>query len=108
MNKNGPKLLDGVAKTLLIPLYTRANESQKIDGMIHDEKAIEIVKRMDFDFTHLKLHGHDEVAIILRMKHFDGKVRDFLTRFPRACVVHIGCGLDTRFERVDNGQVLLV
>jgi O-methyltransferase involved in polyketide biosynthesis len=28
-----------------------------------------------------------------------------LTRHPGAAVVHIGCGLDTRFERVDNQQV---
>ena len=26
-------------------------------------------------------------------------------RNPQAAVVHLGCGLDTRFERVDNGQV---
>jgi O-methyltransferase involved in polyketide biosynthesis len=29
----------------------------------------------------------------------------FLARHPQAVVVHIGCGLDSRFERVDNGQV---
>ncbi len=28
-----------------------------------------------------------------------------LARHPQAVVVHIGCGLDTRFERVDNGRV---
>jgi O-methyltransferase involved in polyketide biosynthesis len=32
-------------------------------------------------------------------------VSDFLARNPDAVVVHIGCGLDTRFERVDNGRV---
>ncbi|MGE5138551.1 MAG: class I SAM-dependent methyltransferase, partial [Rudaea sp.] len=30
--------------------------------------------------------------------------RDFLSRRPDAVVVHIGCGLDTRFTRVDNGR----
>ncbi len=28
-----------------------------------------------------------------------------MKRYPEAIVVHIGCGLDTRFERVDNGRV---
>jgi O-methyltransferase involved in polyketide biosynthesis len=43
-------------------------------------------------------------------REFDRYVRDFLSRHPEAAVVHIGCGLDTRFERVcseqpDNGRV---
>jgi O-methyltransferase involved in polyketide biosynthesis len=36
---------------------------------------------------------------------FDRRTQAFLARVPAAVVVHIGCGLDTRFERVDNGQV---
>jgi O-methyltransferase involved in polyketide biosynthesis len=39
------------------------------------------------------------------MRKFDSHVRDFLARNPDAIVLHIGCGLDTRFERVDNGRV---
>jgi O-methyltransferase involved in polyketide biosynthesis len=31
--------------------------------------------------------------------------RNFLARNPEAVVVHVGCGLDSRFERVDNGLV---
>jgi O-methyltransferase involved in polyketide biosynthesis len=32
-------------------------------------------------------------------------VRVVLNKIREAVVVHIGCGLDTRFERVDNGRV---
>jgi len=32
--------LSGVAETLLIPLYNRAMESQRPDGLIKDEKAV--------------------------------------------------------------------
>jgi O-methyltransferase involved in polyketide biosynthesis len=39
------------------------------------------------------------------MNKFDCHVRDFLRRNSDAVVVHIGCGLDTRFERADNGRV---
>ncbi len=45
------------------------------------------------------------MVIILRNREFDRYARDFLARHPEAVVVHIGCGLDSRFERVDNGQV---
>jgi O-methyltransferase involved in polyketide biosynthesis len=47
----------------------------------------------------------DKLAIILRNREFDRYARDFMARNPEAVVVHIGCGLDARFERVDNGLV---
>lgn len=97
--------LEGVSETLLMTLYVRARESQRPDAMIHDEKAVEMINRIACDFSRLRMQRHDEIAVIMRMKRFDKYVRDFLTRHPEGVVVHIGCGLDTRFERVDNGQV---
>jgi O-methyltransferase involved in polyketide biosynthesis len=35
---------------------------------------------------------------------FDVWVRDFLERHPEGTVVEIGAGLNTRFERLDNGR----
>ena len=97
--------LDGVSETLLMTLYVRARESHRPDSMIKDDQAVNMVNRLAYDFSRLRLQRHDEVAVIMRMRKFDSHVRDFLTRDPDAVVVHIGCGLDTRFERVDNGRV---
>jgi O-methyltransferase involved in polyketide biosynthesis len=97
--------LGGVSKTLLITLYARARESQRPDAMLKDDQAVEMVSQIDCDFSRLRLQGHDEVAVILRMKKFDSLVSTFLSRNPQAVIVHIGCGLDTRFDRVDNGNV---
>jgi O-methyltransferase involved in polyketide biosynthesis len=36
---------------------------------------------------------------------FDVLVADFLRDHPEGTVVEIGCGLNTRFERLDNGRV---
>ena len=36
---------------------------------------------------------------------FDGWVKSFLRENPNGIIVEIGSGLNTRFERVDNGQV---
>jgi O-methyltransferase involved in polyketide biosynthesis len=105
MAEKPSQILDGVSETLLITLYTRALESQRPDGMIRDKRAVEIFRKMDCDFSHLKLQGHDEVGLIMRVKHFDSKAREFLERNPDAVVVHFGCGLDTRFERVNDGRV---
>ncbi len=97
--------LTGIPETLLIPLYTRAVESQRTDSMLVDEKAVDLVGCIDFDHSRIKLQKHDELAIILRVREFDRVVRSFLESHPDGVVVHIGCGLDTRFERVDNGHV---
>lgn len=100
--------LSGVAETLLITLYIRAMESQRPDALIKDEKAVALVTSMGYDFSRIKqikMDEDDKVALILRNLEFDRYARDFLARNPQSVVVHIGCGLDARFERVDNGTV---
>jgi O-methyltransferase involved in polyketide biosynthesis len=96
---------DVVAETLLIPLYARALEAQQPAPLIRDDAAVALIERIDYDFTRSKLSGLDQVTVIMRVREFDRRTRGFLGRHPEAVVVHIGCGLDTRFERVDNGQV---
>jgi O-methyltransferase involved in polyketide biosynthesis len=97
--------LDGVPQTLLMTLLVRARETQRPNGAFHDEKAVEIMNRINADFSRLIMQRHDEIAVIIRMKRFDRHVRDFLARNPDGVVVHIGCGLDTRYERIGNEHV---
>jgi methyltransferase (TIGR00027 family) len=100
--------LTGVAKTMLITLYIRAIESQRPDALIKDERAEALVSRLDQESLRKTLALTDDfsrVVVILKGREFDRFAQDFLTHHPDAVVVHIGCGLDTRFERVDNGRV---
>ncbi|MEW6400994.1 MAG: class I SAM-dependent methyltransferase [Chloroflexota bacterium] len=97
--------LDGVPQTLLMTLLVRARETQRPHGAFKDEKAVEIVNRIDADFSKLVMQRHDEIAVIIRMRRFDKHVYDFLARRPDGIVVHIGCGLDTRYERIGDHRV---
>jgi len=100
--------LSGVAETLLIPLYNRAIESQRPDAIMKDEKAVALVTQMSYDFDQvrkIRMTEGNKVARIMLTREMDRYARDFLSRHPEAVVVHIGCGLDSRFERVDNGRV---
>ena len=100
--------LGGVAETALFGLAIRAFESQRPDALVKDERAEALASRMDPDFLRSKLahiEDYSQVAYILRSREFDHYAADLLARHPQAVIVHIGCGLDTRFERVDNGQV---
>jgi O-methyltransferase involved in polyketide biosynthesis len=47
----------------------------------------------------------EQVFVIMRMKEFDRCSQQFMEQHPKAVVVHLACGLDTRFERIDNGLV---
>jgi len=100
--------LNGVAETLLLPLYIRAMESQRPDALIKDDKAVALIKELNPNaswITKMRLDEDDKVGLVLRNREFDHYTRDFLARYPQAVVVHIGCGLDSRFERVDDGTV---
>jgi O-methyltransferase involved in polyketide biosynthesis len=108
MSETQTKNLSGVSETLLIPLYNRAVESQRPDAILKDEKAMALVAQMSFDFDQvrkIRMMEGNKVARIMLTREIDRYVRDFLSRNPNGVVVHIGCGLDSRFERVDNGRV---
>jgi len=108
MSEKANQTLSGVAETLLLPLYNRAMESKRPDAMIKDEKAVELVTQMRLDFSSVRQIPMTELLKVMRImltREMDRYARDFLSRHPEAVVVHIGCGLDSRFERVDNGRV---
>jgi len=98
----------GVAETLLLTLYSWAMESHRPDALIKDEKAVGLVAQMSDEFARFEQIPQSEANYTVRIlfsREMDRYARDFLARHPEAIVVHIGCGLDSRFERVDNGRV---
>ena len=97
--------LEKEKETLLIPLYCKVLESRKETSIITDSKAIEIVSKIEYDYTQLKIPRQTYVTICMRAKQFDNYVREFLQKYPKGIVVQLGCGLDSRFIRVDNSTV---
>ncbi len=96
---------NAVSETLMIPLHARALEQRQPEPLVRDPLAADLVERIDDDWRRIKVNRHDLTASVVRVREFDRMAREFLADHPRATVVHIGCGLDTRFQRVDNGQV---
>ena len=99
--------LGPIQKILFLPVVARALESRKSTPMLYDKTALEIVEMVNFDFTKLISSTTElsRIALIVRATCFDRLIKDFLRRYPGATVVNIGCGLDTTYERVDNGLV---
>lgn len=100
--------LSDVSESLLIPLYIRTLETERPDPILRDEWAVELIHKLNLNeaqLTHAQVSEEVQVSILLRNRQFDRITKDFLTHHPEAVVVYLGCGLDTRFERVDNNQV---
>ena len=95
--------LGQVQETLFIPLVGRAEENQKRRPLLRDPKAAEILESVGFDRSKYSRAGG--WTTVIRAAIFDMWVRDFLAEHPDGTVVELGTGLNTRFERVDNGMV---
>ena len=96
--------LGPVQESLLVPLYARAVDARKRRPILNDPKAVEMVQSIDWDFQRFNQRRR-VVGATLRTAMFDEWVRGFLSRHPEGTVVEIGAGLNTRFERLDNGAV---
>ena len=97
--------ISGVPETMIQTLYARAKESGKKNHKIYDEKAIEIVKRLDYDFSAADKDVAMSTGVIARTILLDRMVQEFVDTYPDALVINIACGMDTRFYRVDNGRI---
>ncbi|MBI4979883.1 MAG: class I SAM-dependent methyltransferase [Spirochaetes bacterium] len=98
--------LHGVARTLLVPLACRAVESIRPDAILRDPRAVEIYHALggNPEFL-LGMRATDAFITVMRARQFDTFTRTFLDTNPDGLVVDIGCGLDTRFHRLDNGRM---
>lgn len=109
--------ISAVAETSLVTLYCHALESQTKEPVLKDPKSLEIVQELNSKLAKSKNKLHRKMArgkldrklivhISLRAKRYDEYIMDFLKSSPNGIVVNIGCGLDTRFDRIDNGTVI--
>ena len=111
--------LSGISQTMLGCLWGRAELSKRYSSLFYDEKAIELVEKIDYDFStsdDVPFHGiwfnishklnlPEFGLFTLRARQFDEKLKTYITEHPRASIVNIGAGLDTTFYRVDNGLI---
>lgn len=105
MQKINVDSLTKVQETLLIPLWARAEEMRHPSPLLLDPKAVELVESIDYDFERFRRAGSNQAGFCIRAAIVDELVKSFLKQHPDATVVEIGAGLDTRFDRLDNGSV---
>ena len=109
--------LPDVAETGLLTFYCHVVESQNSNPILLDEKALEISRQLNpllasshsrllRNLAKGKVKQELVVHINLRAKKYDEYAKSFLAKNPDGIIVNVGCGMDSRFQRIDNGKVI--
>lgn len=95
----------GIPESMIKALYARANEGKKATKFIDCKRTQEIVTY--FDEETQEKYGNSVMGrgAIARSILLDKMVKEYIGKHPNATIVNIACGADTRFYRVDNGQI---
>lgn len=97
--------MNGVNKTLYIPLYGKAYVSRK--GIIlHDVKAEEIWEKEGFDLKGKSKSKWLAYYMGMRSAVFDNWLKEKMQEDENAIVLHIGCGMDSRVLRIGTDNHL--
>ncbi len=97
--------MNNVNKTLYIPLYGKSFVSKK-GIIINDPKAEEIWDKEGFELKGKSKSKWLAYYMSMRASVFDNWVKEKLSENKNAIVLHIGCGLDSRVERVNTENTL--
>jgi O-methyltransferase involved in polyketide biosynthesis len=95
--------LSGAPRTMLATLYAKALDVDLPQPILADRYAKEIVARLDYDWSQTTITARTSPSVTTRSAHFDVWTRQFLAVHPKATVLHLGCGLDSRYFRIDPG-----
>ncbi|WP_258043700.1 class I SAM-dependent methyltransferase [Mycobacterium kansasii] len=92
--------LSGPPQTMLATLYAKALDADLPHPILGDRYAKEVVECIDYDWSRTSITARNSAAVTTRTAHFDTWARQFLAVHPGAVVLHLGCGLDSRYFRV--------
>ena len=95
--------LSGAPQTMLATLYAKALDADFKEPILGDRFAKQIVERIDYDWKKTTITPRRAPSVTTRTAHFDAWANQFLAAHPQAVVLHVGCGLDSRFFRLQPG-----
>jgi hypothetical protein len=87
---------------MLATLYAKALDADAENPVLGDTYERDVVRSLDYDWTGTGITPR-LAAVTMRTAHFDDWARQFLAAHDAATVLHLGCGLDSRFFRLQPG-----
>lgn len=106
MTKKGKILIEKgtVSETLVLPLKGRAHCSQKYPDVFPDPVAEDLIKKIEYDFDSLDYKEFVMITWAFRNRMLVERAKAYLRKHPKATIVNLGCGVDTSFSAIDNGE----
>ncbi|HEX7323013.1 MAG TPA: class I SAM-dependent methyltransferase [Mycobacterium sp.] len=95
--------LSGAPQTMLATLYAKALDADRAEPILGDRYAKAVVERIDYDWSRTTITAARSPSVTTRSAHFDKWAGQFLAANPKAVVLHLGCGLDSRYLRLQPG-----
>jgi len=90
---------------MLLTLFAKAQHSKEKNPKFYDKKAIEIISQIDYDFTVSDKDKKMKYGVISRTIVLDEMVKEYINENPHSTIINIASGMDTRFNRLDNGLI---
>lgn len=97
--------LTNVPETMLITLWAKVAENKRPDALLNDEKAADIIEKIDYDFSKFEKATFSQVGCCVRAMLIDDEIRLFLKENPDAVIIQLGAGLDARYDRLHRPEV---
>ncbi|WP_455103107.1 class I SAM-dependent methyltransferase [Phocaeicola abscessus] len=105
MNDKIKNKLTDVPETMLITLWARAEETKRSDALLRDEKAQEIIRKIDYDFSKFKKASFSQSGCCVRASLIDSEIKAFFAEHPDAVAIQLGAGIDARYERLQRPEI---
>jgi len=108
--------INQISQTAFLTLQCHAMDAGSAHPVLNDQSSVRTLallkeRLQDSDSGFYRKIVKDQINkklithIVLRAKQYDQYIREFINVHPDATVVNIGCGLDDRFARIDNGSI---
>lgn len=94
-----------VEDTMFIPMVGRIYATEKFPGILYDKKALSLKEKLPSAL--LETGNQSQYTLLAsasRSANMDRHIQNFLKRKPDGVVIQLGCGLETTYDRNDNGQ----
>jgi O-methyltransferase involved in polyketide biosynthesis len=88
---------------MLWTLHNRAAEARRPGGYLEDPDCVRIYESIAFDYE--RHFGRPDGSHPMRSRLFDDVVRPWMAAHPGGTVVELAAGLETQFQRCDDGRV---
>ena len=70
--------------------------------IIEDWLACRIADKINCDYYNEKINANQRIESALISKYYDTKVSDFIKNNEKPIIIILGCGFDTRYNRINE------